>query len=83
MPNEIADSAGFTGGAMPSDDLKAVVKKVVDSNPEVVKKIVENKKSGPIMSLVGQVMQLTNRKADPVVIKHLVSELIDQKDNKK
>jgi Asp-tRNA(Asn)/Glu-tRNA(Gln) amidotransferase B subunit len=56
MPNEIADSAGFTGGAMPSDDLKAVVKKVFDSNPEVVKKIVENKKSGPIMSLVGQVM---------------------------
>jgi len=30
------------------------------------------------MSLVGTVMQVTNRKSDPVVIKHLIIDMVEE-----
>jgi hypothetical protein len=35
------------------------------------------------MSLVGTAMQITNRKSDPVVIKHLIIDMIEEIKKKK
>ena len=53
MPTEIAEFLGFTGGVVAGEELKEQVKKVVEANPEIVKKIIDTKKTGPVMSLVG------------------------------
>lgn len=83
MPSEIAESAGFTGGAQASKELKEIVQKIVDENKEIVQKVITSGKTGPIMSLVGTAMQITNRKSDPVVIKHLIIDMIEEIKKKK
>ena len=39
MPKEIADSLGFTGGVVASEETKDWVNLVVSENPEIVSKI--------------------------------------------
>lgn len=78
MPSEIAETQGFTGGAQASKELKEIVTKIVEENKEIVQKVIATGKTGPIMSLVGTVMQVTNRKSDPVVIKHLIIDMVEE-----
>lgn len=77
MPSEIATSLGFTGGAQASKELKEITAKIVAENKDIVDKVISSGKNGPVMSIVGAVMQATNRRSDPVVIKHLIMDMIE------
>lgn len=68
MPTEIADQLGFTGPVITSAEVKTAVDKIFTENPHIVEKIQKTGNMGPVMSLVGKVMEALNRKGDPVVI---------------
>lgn len=53
-------------------ELEKATQDVVNSNIEIVKKILRTGKQGPVMHLVGVVMKNTQNKADPVIVKHLI-----------
>jgi len=36
MPSEIAESEGFTGGAIVSEELKEIVTKIINENKQIV-----------------------------------------------
>jgi|LakMenE01Jun11ns_1017448.scaffolds.fasta_scaffold8534716_1 Asp-tRNA(Asn)/Glu-tRNA(Gln) amidotransferase B subunit len=72
MPTDIAADLGFTGEVRISDDLKTAVETVVKNNPEIVEMYVKTSKASPLMKLVKQVIECLGRKADPVVIQHLL-----------
>ena len=76
MPTEIADELGFTGAVVTSAEVKAAVDKVLSENPQIVQKIQKTGNMGPVMSLVGKVMEAVNRKGDPVVIQSLINDKI-------
>ena len=76
MPTEIADELGFTGAVVTSVEVKAAVDKVLSENPQIVQKIQKTGNMGPVMSLVGKVMEAVNRKGDPVVIQSLINDKI-------
>lgn len=76
MPTEIADEAGFTGPVVTSAEVKAAVDKVFTENPQIIQKIQKTGNMGPVMSLVGKVMEVVNRKGDPVVIQSLINDKI-------
>jgi Asp-tRNA(Asn)/Glu-tRNA(Gln) amidotransferase B subunit len=77
MPTEIADELGFTGAVVTSDEVRAAVDDVISKNQAIVQKIQKTGNMGPIMSLVGKVMEAVNRKGDPVVIQSLINEKIN------
>ena len=68
MPTEIADSLNFTGEVITSAEVKAAVDDILAKNQQIVQKIQKTGNMGPVMSLVGKVMDAVNRKGDPVVI---------------
>jgi Asp-tRNA(Asn)/Glu-tRNA(Gln) amidotransferase B subunit len=75
-PIEIADHLGFTGATISNADIEAAVKDVVGKNPQIVQKILKTGNKGPVMSLVGKVMDVVNRKGDPIVIQNLINDEI-------
>ena len=78
MPTEIAATSGFTGDVITSAEVKAAVDEVVNKNPQIVQKILKTGNEGPVMSLVGKVMEAVNRRGDPVVIKSLINDKLTQ-----
>lgn len=78
LPSVIADELGFRGGAVADEAIVVQVGIVIDQNPLIVEKIIKKNRTGPIMALVGQVMSATNRRGDPVLIKHLIVERIEK-----
>lgn len=76
LPSQIAAELGMTGKVELSKELIAQVKEVVDSNPEVVKKVIKSGKQGPVMHLVGIIMKAHGNRADPVMIKHMIEQEI-------
>lgn len=82
MPQEIADDLGLTRGTDMNQEVHDAVTLVIESNPEIVKKIKEGN-DRPIMSLVGQVMKAVNRRGDPVVIKSMLAKDIGAPDKAK
>lgn len=74
MPTEIAANSGFTGEVITSAEVKAAVDEVVNKNPQIVQKILKTGNEGPVMSLVGKVMEAVNRRGDPVAIKSLIHD---------
>ena len=78
MPTEIAATSGFTGDVITSAEVKAAVDEVVNKNPQIVQKILKTGNEGPVMSLVGKVMEAVNRRGDPVVIKSLIHDKLTQ-----
>jgi aspartyl-tRNA(Asn)/glutamyl-tRNA(Gln) amidotransferase subunit B len=61
---EIAQELGLVG-VVTQDEIKEAVAIVLAENQKIVQKVIEGKQ-GPIMSLVGKVMQKLNRRGDPV-----------------
>lgn len=78
MPTDIAADLGFTGEVKISDDLKTAVESAVKNNPEIVQVYVKTNKASPLMKLVNQVIESLGRKADPVVIQHLLNQTIEE-----
>ena len=78
MPTEIAATSGYIGDVITSAEVKAAVDSVVNQNPQIVQKILKTGNEGPVMSLVGKVMEAVNRRGDPVVIKSLIHEKLTQ-----
>lgn len=78
MPTEIADSLNFTGEVITSAEVKAAVDDILAKNQQIVQKIQKTGNMGPVMSLVGKVMDAVNRKGDPVVIQSLINDKIAQ-----
>jgi len=78
MPTEMADKLGFTGAVITSAEVKAAVDDVLSKNPQIIQKIQKTGNMGPVMSLVGKVMEAVNRKGDPVVIQTLITDKINQ-----
>ena len=76
MPTEIADQLGFTGAVITSAEVKAAVDDILSKNAQIVQKIQKTGNMGPVMSLVGKVMEAVNRKGDPVVIQTLINDKI-------
>jgi Asp-tRNA(Asn)/Glu-tRNA(Gln) amidotransferase B subunit len=76
LPSAIAHELGFIGGVVASEEIQEKVMTIIAQNSNIVDKIIKTGKTGPIMALVGQVMQATNRRGDPVLIKHLINEQI-------
>lgn len=52
------------------------MREVVETNPDVVKKIIKTGKQGPVMHLVGIIMKSSGNRADPVMIKHMLEQEI-------
>ena len=77
-PQAIAQKLGFLGAALTQADVDSAVEKVLSENQDIVKKILKTGKSGPIMALVGKVMQALNRRGDPLVVKNTVTEAIEK-----
>ncbi len=75
-PNEIANDLGFIGNAITGTEIQAAVDDVVGKNPQIVQKIIKTGNKGPVMSLVGKVMDAVNRKGDPIVIQNLINDKI-------
>jgi len=70
-------------------DYESLVESVLSSNQKAIDKINKKRKSGkgkkgdgsgPIMFLVGQVMQLTKKQGDPKLIEQIVREKLDLKE---
>ena len=61
---EIAQELGLVG-VVTQDEIREAVAIVLAENQKIVQKVIEGKQ-GPIMSLVGKVMQKLNRRGDPV-----------------
>lgn len=79
MPSEIAEDQGFVGRTNLTQEVQSAVDAAVSdsSNYDVIQKIVGGN-DRPIMAIVGQVMKAVNRRGDPVIIKKLISEAIEQ-----
>ncbi len=73
-PRQIAEELGLIGIIDESDIIKAV-EKAIEENPQAVKDYYAGKKAA-INFLVGQVMQLTRGKADPLRTVKLIKERI-------
>jgi len=58
------------------DALVKVIDKVIDENPDAVKKIKKGQ-TQPINFLIGQVMRKTHGKANPHKVKELLSEALE------
>lgn len=71
-PSALAQELGFVGAALTKDDLQAAVLEILAKNKDIVSKIKKTGKMGPVMALVGQVMQHLNKRGDPVCIKDLI-----------
>lgn len=72
QPSQIAAELGMTGKVEMNKELMAQVKEVVETNPDVVKKVLKSGKQGPVMHLVGKIMKSNSNKVDPVMVKHLL-----------
>jgi Asp-tRNA(Asn)/Glu-tRNA(Gln) amidotransferase B subunit len=57
LPSQIAQSLGYIGDAITDQEVQQAVDSVLDSNAAIVDKILNTGKTGPIMALVGKVMQ--------------------------
>ena len=66
LPAEIAEEEGFIGGAMTSDEVREAVLTCINdpANSKIIKKI-KGGNERPVMSLVGKVMKIVNRRGDP------------------
>lgn len=65
-------SKTFTKQAVAGEDLKQEVKKVLNKNSKAVKDVIIKTNPNAVMFLVGQVMQETEGKADPVKVKKII-----------
>ena len=79
MPSEIAEDMGLLGGQTTGSEIAEAVKEVTDNNEPIIIKVIKTGKEGPIMSLVGKVMKAVNRKGDPIEIRILIEEVIEEK----
>mmetsp|Transcript_80945 Transcript_80945/g.112115 ORF Transcript_80945/g.112115 Transcript_80945/m.112115 type:complete len:96 (+) Transcript_80945:244-531(+) len=65
-PHELATKLGYIGGVKITDEmLETLVNETIEKNQKIVAKILKTGKSGPVMSLVGQVIKATDKKGDP------------------
>lgn len=65
-PLTIAQELGFVGDAISDQDVLRAVQTVLAQSQDIVLKIQKTGKTGPVMALVGKVMQLLNKRGDPV-----------------
>ena len=75
-PKEIAEALGYVGEAITTEKLSNAVNEIILKNKEIVQKIIKTGKTGPTMALVGQVMELLNKRGDPKMIKVLIDDAI-------
>lgn len=74
MPSQIAQSLGYIGDAITDQEVQQAVDSVLQSNAAIVDKIVKTGKTGPVMALVGKVMQMLNKRGDPKQILILIND---------
>jgi Asp-tRNA(Asn)/Glu-tRNA(Gln) amidotransferase B subunit len=75
-PKEIAEELGYVGETITTERLSNAVDEIIFKNKEIVSKIIKTGKTGPTMALVGQVMELLNKRGDPKMIKVLIDDAI-------
>lgn len=73
-PEEVAGRLGFT--PLPTEEVKEAVRKVIEENPKVVEDYLGGKDEA-LDFLVGKVLALTKRRADPRVVRKLLKEEIE------
>lgn len=76
-PEEIATELGMQ--MVSGLEVNKAVEYVIEANEDIVNEMIETGKKRAIMSLVGQVMKTVNRNGDPVEIKVMIEEKIEEK----
>ena len=77
-PTVIADKLGLTGDAMTDEVMDDKIIEVLEEKKKIVDKIIKTGKTGPLMSLVGSVMQKLNKRGDPKLIQRKLTDHIEK-----
>lgn len=77
-PTQIADKLGLIGDEISLQDVQDVIDQVLEEKKTIVQKILRTGKTGPVMSLVGSVMQKLNKRGDPKLIQQMIAASIKE-----
>ena len=77
FPEEIATELGMK--MVSGLEVNKAVEYVIEANEDIVNEMIETGKKRAVMSLVGQVMKTVNRNGDPVEIKVMIEDKIEEK----
>lgn len=76
-PRQISQRLGFLTVQHANTELFDAIDEVMNQNEDLVQKALNTDKTSGVMNIVDRVMKRINRKGDPVVIKHLIKEKLD------
>jgi len=76
-PEQIIKEKNFNSPALDSNKLESTIKKILEENPDAIKKY-KSWKTATIGFLVGQVMKATQGKANPKTIQKIIQKILHQ-----